>query len=235
MKKYLLYTAAIITVICFVEMASAQTETPSTGKLSINVIPSAWFDPWDGSCARFGVEFKVAKDISCSLDGGKYFHEQPKWTLKQNINGFEIRPMLKQYFKIDRRYHKDKHKAYLNGYKGDYGAVELIFKHQIFQYEDSIQITNGPRYDKWYSINRYVAGATLIYGEDIAFKKLIVGYYVGLGIRYRHSTSNLSDVEKNGLLTGEGHGDLIGFYERSTGNQVLPILTLGLKIGMSIL
>jgi hypothetical protein len=202
-------------------------------KLSVNITPTGWVDPWDGTCTRMAIEYFFSKNRSLSLDGGIYLRDQPDFSLKKNARGFEIRPMVKI---IDGSLRRIRKRPFGKCAAGEYLGIELLFKHQVFDRDDSISIGSGTIYDKWYTIDRYVGGVTCMWGQYVVLKcGVILSYYVGGGVRFKHSTSNLPDAEEKGILTGEGHGDLIGGAERSVGNFVSPSITLGVKIGYRVI
>ena len=213
----------------------AKTDTSNhVNKLALYITPTAWLDPWDGCSTRTGMEYSLTPDLSICIDGAIYFHSQPAICLKNDINGYMIRPMMKYYVHRQRQY--TAHNKFKGTYIGKYFAAELIFKHQVFNRDDSIVINYAPPFDKVYTINRYASGVNFMYGEAITYKwGLIVDYYLGAGFRFKHSTSSLSPTLENGILAGENHGDVIGDAERATGNNYLPVLFFGIKIGYRLL
>jgi hypothetical protein len=215
----------------------AKTDTSNhANKLAIYIPPTAWLDPWDGSSTRTGLEYSLSKKIAICFEGGVYFPDQPAWIepIKSDVNGYIIRLMAKQYIQHKRFY--TTRKKYKWAHVNCYVAAEVMFKHQTFNLNDSILINNAPPFNKVYTINRYAAGVNVMYGEAITYKwGLIVDYYGGVGFRFKHSTSSLPPALENGILTGENHGDLIGDAERAIGNNYLPVLFAGIKIGYRLL
>ena len=230
-KNYLL----IILLLLANGHSLAKTDTSGhVSKIAVYITPTAWLDPWDGCSTRTGLEYSLTRKVAVCLDGAVYFHNQPATYLKNDINGYMIRPMIKYY--TDRSRFYTPHKKFKGAYTGDYLAVEFLFKHQTFNRDDSIVINNAPPFDKVYTIDRYAIGINVLYGEAITYRSgLIVDYYGGVGFRFKHSTSSLPPDLENGILAGENHGDLIGDAERAIGNNYLPVLFFGIKIGYRLL
>jgi hypothetical protein len=199
-------------------------DSTTDNKLFVFLNPSAWIDPWDGLSCRIGVEQKISNKFSFTLEGGQYFYSQPTWSTKHDIKGFLIKPMLKYYLNK---------KGIANG---NYVALEYMYKHQVFGYEDSISINQNPPFDKKYTIYRYVSCLNFKLGTVTSYKhsKFVYEYFWGFGLRYKSSTSNLSTEEENGRLEGEGHGDIIGSCQRSIGRFLSPNLCFGIKIGFRL-
>ena len=140
-----------------------------------------------------------------------------------------------KYYGQGRQFRR-KHRKYIGEYEGQYIGMEFLYKRQTYDRDDSVATATTPAYDKIYRMSRYVTGLNFIWGDKIIYRsRIIFEYYLGAGVRYIHSTNNLSSIEENGLLTGENHGDIIGSVMRATGSYYAPGISIGLKIGYKLL
>ena len=234
MRHTLLYTTFLLLI---TNTTMGQNKVPQNSTLSLSIVPTELFNPWDGSAVRMALEYSLSKRLSVTLDGGSYLHHQPDfpdWSQKNNINGFIFRPMIKYYGQGGQ--FRRKHRKYIGEYEGQYIGMEFLYKRQTYDRDDSIATATTPAYDKIYRMSRNVTGLNFIWGDKIIYRsRIIFEYYVGAGVRYIHSTNNLSSIEENGLLTGENHGDIIGSVMRATGSYYAPGISIGLKIGYKLL
>lgn len=191
-------------------------------KICIKTNPLAFIDVYGGYSYRLGAEFKVIHNTAFSVELGKYYGLGPKLSLKIHPNGFIIRPEIK---------------CYLNKYKlstGSYISLDVFYKKINFDYTDSIRLPSTPTFEKQYSIWKDIYGINVKLGTLIVHKnKLVVEWYFGGGVRFIKGHNSLTSDEDKNVLTGEGHGDLIGDGQRVI-KGVWPNLIIGLKIGYSV-
>jgi hypothetical protein len=190
-------------------------------KICIKTNPLAFIDVYGGCSYRLGAEFKVINNAAFSFELGKYYGLSPK-LVKIHTNGFIIRPEIK---------------CYLNKYKlstGPYISLDVFYKKINFDYTDSIRLPSTPTFEKQYSIWKDIYGINGKYGILVVHKKkLVVEWYFGGGVRFIKGHNSLSSEENKHVLTGEGHGDLIGDGQRLI-KGVWPNLIIGFKIGYSV-
>jgi hypothetical protein len=114
---------------------------------------------------------------------------------------------------------------------GDYISLEYLHKEINFNYDDSIKIGTNPTFQKRYNISKNINAYTLKYGNVKLYKSgFVFDYFIGLGIRFTSGGNSLNEIEQKGLLTGEGHGDLIGEGQRSI-YSIFPNFSVGFRIG----
>ncbi len=194
-------------------------------KLWINTPPLALIDMFAGPSYRLGFEFKLHRNVSLSLEAGKYYSYDVKGGLalpQEGIHGFIIRPEIKFYL-------NDEKKTI-----GNYIALEYLHKEITFNYSDSIAIKPMPTYEKTYTIYKAINCFSFKYGEVSIIKKhFVFEWYVGAGIRIAKGNTNLTDDEQTHILTGEHHGDIIGGGQRAP-TYILPNLNFGIKLGYKI-
>jgi hypothetical protein len=178
----------------------------------------SYIDFVGGLSYRIGVEIKIHRNISTSLEAGKYFCYD-----NDHRKGEIIRTELK--------YYGNDHEC-----TGNYFSVEYLYKNVTFNFVDSFAIPAQPRYEKEYKLHKEISCLTFKYGELSSFyKRFIFEWYVGAGLRFYSSAYNdLSADENRYVLTGEGHGDIIGNAIRYVGRHLIPNLNAGIKIGYII-
>lgn len=178
----------------------------------------SYIDFFGGLSYRLGAEIKLYDNISSSLEIGKYFRYQT-----DNRKGGIVRAELKFY--------EDDEICI-----GNYFSVEYLYKNTTFNFTDSFAIPLKPRYEKEYIIHKEISCLTLKYGElEIYKNRFVFEWYAGIGIRfYSKAYNNLTNEENIYMLTGEGHGDIVGKAIRLVGMRVTPNLNAGIKIGYLI-
>ena len=111
-----------------------------------------------------------------------------------------------------------------------------MYKNISFDYVDSIRIAPKPTYEKRYTIYKEISCVTFKWGELTVYdNNFLFEWYAGVGFRfYTCGHNTLSDEENKGVLTGEGHGDLVGSGQRVNAPFWFPNLNLGFKVGYMI-
>lgn len=218
-------TLTTIIFLLLAQLLHAQTESvKENNRFSLKVAPLPLLDIYGGNSWRLGTEFKLKNNIALSLEYGKYFSYSAKGffaPMLLDTKGNVIRAEVKLYQNQD--------KLCL----GDYFSLEYQYKHITFDYEDSISIAPNPTYQKRYTIYKEISCLTFKVGNLSVYKNhFLVEFYAGVGLRfYLGGYNTLSDEERSGLLTGEGHGSLSGDAQRVNAFFVLPNLNVGLKLG----
>ena len=223
MKKIILLLLILFSKVIFSQ--EIRNEWKEDLKLWVNTAPLALIDAFAGPSYRLGFEFKLYRNVSLSLEAGKYYSYDVKGGLalpQKGIHGFIIRPEIK---------------FYLNDEKntlGNYIAIEYLHKEITFNYTDSIAIKPMPKYEKTYTIYKAINCFSFKYGEVSIIKKhFVFEWYVGAGIRIAKGNTTLTSDEEAHILAGENHGDIIGAGQRSP-TYILPNLNFGIKLGYKI-
>jgi hypothetical protein len=216
MKRYFILLFLLGSNFCIAQKIK-KTETQFT----ITLNPLAFIDVQGGYSYRIGAEAKIKNNIAGLVEIGKYYSYggNSKTDIRHNAKGYLIKPAIKYYL--------NKEKKCI----GNYLSLEYLHKEINFNYDDSIKIGTTPTYQKRYNIGKNINAYTAKYGNAKLYKSgIVLDWFVGLGARFTSGGNNLSDIEQKGLLTGEGHGDLIGEGQRSI-YKVLPNFSWGFKIG----
>jgi hypothetical protein len=137
----------------------------------------------------------------------------------RNNTGITIKGELKRY------YNKEKISS------GIYHSIELFYKYQSYATTDTIEAQ--PNYQKDYNVYKNVYCTTLKFGELNVYKCGIVqDLSVGLGIRYRSSTSTLTAEENNNILgIGDNSANVI---VNAAGKFYAPNILIGIKLGYKV-
>ncbi|CAM4277323.1 hypothetical protein [Flavobacterium terrigena] len=189
-------------------------------KFSITVSSTHLIDPWDGSSIRIGIE-KPLNNFIINLEAGKYIANS--WSIKPNIKGYILNPIVK--FKV---YTND------NGVT-EYVGVDYLYKDFSHDTNDSIKI-NNVTINKDYRVSRKVHAVSLKYFQRKDFNKhFFYDFYVGLGIRFTSSQSDLTEEERYDILNDEYHGATqIENEINRTGKFFRPNIYCGVKFGYRI-
>lgn len=216
-----------LTTILFVALSQllvAQTNTEEPNRFSLKFTPLALIDVFGGNSYRIGSEFKLKNNIAASLEYGRYFSYSAKGffePLKIGTRGNIIRAEVKYYLNKDKLC------------SGNFLSLEYMYKNISFGYKDSINVASKPTYERQYTIYKEISCLTFKLGNLTVFdNNILFEWYAGIGLRfYTCGHNTLTEEERNGLLTGEGHGDLVGDSQRVNAPKVLPNLSLGIKVG----
>ncbi len=205
----------------FTSFSFSQIDFSEKEKLSFTISSTHLIDPWDGSSVRIGIE-KPFNKFNINLEVGKYITAD--WSLKPNIKGIILNPVVK--FKVD---------TYENGVT-EYVGIDYLYKDFSYDTQDSIKI-NDITISKDYRISRKVHAISLKYfmRQNLS-KHLFYDFYLGFGIRYTNSKSNLTGDEEYGIRNGELQGSTqIENEINRTGNFFRPNIYCGVKFGYLIL
>jgi hypothetical protein len=192
-------------------------------KFYISISPGGFIDYKDGSSIRLSADARVYKNIALSIEAGFYTSFGNVFSYKTDPRGFLIKPCIKVYF--------DKKS------NGGYIGLEYQYKRQTYTEYDSIDISRTSRYGKTYGITRYVNCINAKYGElKNITKRIIWEWYVGAGIRFFNSFTDLSQDEYDGILRGESRYNTTGggYSARVIGRHVYPNITIGIKLGVRL-
>jgi len=199
----------------------SQKDTLRDNIIILTLAPIALVDIFDGASYRPGLEFKLRKNISFSVEAGGYL----KYIRLSKIDpeGYFVKPVIKYYLNRSHRI------------GGRYIALEYQFKKQNYEFKDSLEV-NDIRFEKQYPIRRTVNSVSVKYGDLINYgKHFILEWYCGAGVRIMRSGSQLTPDEQDGLLTGTENGCIFSDeFIRRPGNRVYPNFLVGLKIGYRI-
>jgi len=211
----------ILTILLiFLRTAVFAWEPDSTAnpRLMVKIPVLSYIDIFGGLSYRLGAEMKIYENISGSLELGKYFSFQ-----SENRRGGIIRAEVKGY--------RNEEKC-----TGNYFSIEYLYKNTTFNFVDSFASPSKLRYEKEYKIHKEISCLTLKWGElEIYKKRLVFEWYAGIGLRYySNAYNNLSADENENMLTGEGHGDIVGGGIRLVGRHLTPNLNAGIKLGYLI-
>jgi hypothetical protein len=216
-KQAALFTLLLITA-CH---CLSQKTGPDDPKLSIKTSPLALIDIYGGYSWRIGTEFKAQQNKAVSLEYGRYFTygDNPNVNQKLDTKGYIIRAELKKYLNKEKLC------------SGRFISLEYLYKNITFNYLDSIKEGSNPTFQKEYTIFKNISAFTVKYGSlTIPVNRFVWEWYVGAGVRICTGHNTLTPGEEKGLLTGEGHGDLISAGQREI-NYVLPNISAGFKLG----
>lgn len=217
-----------LTTILFLALSQllvAQTGGQETrNRFSLKLTPLALIDIYGGNSYRIGSEFRLKNNIAASLEYGKYFSYSAKGffePVKIGTRGNIIRAEVK--------YYRNKDKLC----SGDFFSIEYLYKNTSFNFRDSISSGSKPTYEKQYTIYKEISCLTFKLGNLTVFDNhLLFEWYAGLGLRfYTCGHNTLTEEENKSVLTGEGHGDLVGDAMRVNAVKLLPNLSLGIKVG----
>ena len=114
-------------------------------------------------------------------------------------------------------------------------GFDYLYKDFNFETQDSIEV-NNVTIDKEYRVYRKVHSISVKYFLRYDFNKhFFYDFYVGFGVRYVNSKSDLTDEEKNNILNDEFHGATqIENEMNRTGNFFRPNIYCGIKFGYRI-
>lgn len=188
---------------------------------TIGIAPLAIIDVFDAPSFRLSVEVPISQRIALGAEGGFVFYES---MYKEKPGGFIIKPIIKYYLNPKEDVER-------------YFAMEYMFKEQHYYLTDSLK-RNDVRYKKTYNMKRKAAAFTLKYGQVSKWKGAFdIDWFVGAGIRFQNSVSELTPEEERSVLTGldsetgTDHGDsMVAGMQRQSGVFVYPNITAGLKL-----
>jgi hypothetical protein len=200
----------------------SQDNFSNNEKLSFTISSTHLIDPWDGSSIRIGIE-KPFDDFAINLEFGKYVNTIENYNIKPNVKGFIFNPIIK--VKMNTK----------NNGVTEFAGIDYLYKDYSYDTYDSIKF-NTTLVNKEYRILRKVHAISVKYFQRHDFNKhLFYDFYVGLGIRFTSSKSNLTVEEANSILNDEYHGATqIENEINKTGNFIRPNLYCGVKFGYRI-
>ncbi len=187
-------------------------------KFCIEIAPLALIDFIDVPSCEIGAEVKLINNVSAYFEGGGYYSAGGRMS---DVNGYIIKGELKFYG----------NKNHISS--GPYLSLEGFYKKQSFNWQDSIHLS--PPSLTTFRDFKSVYCFNLKFGKLIVHKsKIILDWYVGLGVRYRNITSTLTPQQISGLKYDDDSpydSDLTGTTVDPIGRTVGLNLELGFKIG----
>lgn len=213
-KIVYLYFAVFFTV-------SVQAQDTIKKPYILTVAPLSLIDLYDGASLRPGIEILLRGQFAIGFESGVYLPYLNATKIRPH--GFIMRFSLKHYFTKN------------DLLTGRYVEGEYFFKDQDYIFKDIFEVENQ-RYEKHYAMKRKINGVSLRYGKVLLLGKgFRLDYYVGIGIRYLNSKSDLTEVESDAILTGtDGDCTLQEDIIRKTGHFWHPNFLLGIKIGFEL-
>lgn len=158
------YVISFLLSLCTSISISTQAQT---NNFNIRLAPLSLIDIYSGSCYKGGIELKIFKNNSITLEGGGYFRN---FNGLKNIKGHVLDFGIRHYIENN-----------LSN-NGIYLSVNYFYKEQSFDYGDSILIT--PDYFKEYRVHKFVNCINLNFGIcAISEQNLFIDFYAGIGVR----------------------------------------------------
>ena len=186
MKKYLLPVAVL-----FTSLVQAQTGVKPEILARFNVL--GLIDPFDRNFST-GVEVRFNPQWSAGTDAGYIFYSKYLMDAKRT-SGFIVRPFIRHYYKKSKR---------------SFVEAEFHYKMANYKLEDWLgrEVVNGvPAYEelKEFTFRKQALGFHLKIGKVNTLsknKKLLIEYYVGMGIRKKWNKSLEGDYRlREGLFS----------------------------------
>lgn len=187
----------------------------------VGIAPLALIDVFDGMSARPTVEVPLSKRVTVGAEVGFIFFST---MYKENARGYIIKPILKYYINPKKQVMR-------------YFALEYMYKEHHYYLTDSLK-NHDVRSKRKYNMDRKAVAFTLKYGQVSKWKGIFdIDWYVGGGVRFQNSVSQLTPEEERSVLTGldpvtgTDHGDsMVAGLQRQSGVYVYPNITAGLKL-----
>jgi hypothetical protein len=181
--------------------------------------PLTLCDPYGGNSFRGGIEFKMYRNIAISAEAGGFIPNGLAGI--SNVRGIIAQPELKVYLNPKGRT------------TGDYISVEYLYKDSRFDLTDSIY--GLPDYQITYRMHKRAQAILLKWGRQyVQGSHFVFDFNFGAGVRQVSGSNNLSDVQQNHIMEGEGHGGVIYTIIRDPGRIYEPQITVGFKLGWRI-
>ncbi len=231
MRKILLITFLLALLVSYSFAQNPiiiRKDTLSDNKLCVEISPLGFFDA--PPSYQLGSEIKLKNNLSLYVEGGGYFNVN-EVTLN---DGGRLSDAKGYIIKCELKYYLNKtHTS--NGY---YLSLEGFYKKQSFNWQDSIHLT--PAYLTTFPdfVSVYCFNAK--FGQLIVYKhRIIIDWYVGLGIRFKNITSTLTQQQMSGLKYNNNDNPYntteVYWSTYPGGKEIFPNLDLGFKIGYRIL
>ncbi|HSY77596.1 MAG TPA: hypothetical protein VK890_12100, partial [Bacteroidia bacterium] len=141
-----------------------------------------------------------------------------------NVKGYVLKYEFKYYL-------NQEHIS--NGY---YVSIELFYKKESFNWQDTIH--SPTPYLTTYRLFKDIYSPNLKYGRMIVFKsRIIFDWYIGVGVRFKNTTSTLTPPQVNdlkyGINTSYDPQDYdLTFYPG--GKSIEPNFEAGFKVGYQL-
>lgn len=200
-------------------LASAQSEAIPAYSFAIKTSPLNILDPWNGTLVNLGAELRFTGRLGLYSEYGQYFPEFNVFDDISHNKGFLLKEELKFYSKNLR----------------EYFSVEFCYSEQEYLRNDTIDLTNhgGNRYARNYRISRCFPGIVFQYGTSVLkWEKLVLDFYVGIGMRYNIVKCALTDEEAENRELGDWNN--ANTYIQKNGNHLIPKFNCGFRIGYKV-
>jgi len=191
-------------------------------KYYITLSPIALIDVIDHPSLRISGDAEIYKKIGLSVENIFYLNLGDA-TIKENVRGYAIKPCIKFWL------NKNNNKV-----NGAYIGLEYQYKQLYYNLHDSIDISGVAAYSKGYGMTRYVNCINIKYGELTTIRgRFISEFFIGLGIRFHRSFTELSNEEHDNIIYNEElhNAEMAQSAARTIGNHIYPNITVGYKIG----
>jgi hypothetical protein len=227
-----LFTLGIVFIIFLVGISKesvsqeSRKEDSADNKFYVSISPLGLIDVTDGSSIRISTDAKLCTRFSISAEAGFYTSLGNFFSFKDDPRGLIIKPAVKYYFNKDKKFF------------GPFIALEYQYKQQAYRVSDSIEIDGiAPYYKSNYKMTRYVNCINAKYGVVSNLTKYVVlEWFVGAGVRFFNSTTELTTQEYDNMIQGEGHGNSAeASFSRTVGKYIYPNITAGVKLGLRII
>jgi hypothetical protein len=212
---------SILIILCLLALQARAQQHDTARKYDISkrifIEPFALIDVYNSSSLRIGVEWPVVKDF-CSIYcvWGQYLYQASAEF------GVYARAGVKLYpYTLFRKQPP---------YKPMYISLQFFYKSQSFSVLDNIEIANNkPGPDVTYDVRKKSMGVHLEMGEVIAYKRLCLEPYFGVGVRLSTVVNSVSDSFFHQLYDIQ-EGFVNGIGNATKTNELLPSMTLGVRL-----
>ena len=193
-------------------------------KYYITLSPVALIDVLEHPSIRISGDAKIYKNITLSVEN-IFYPTLGDWFIKKDVRGYAVKPCVKFYL--------NKNKII----NGPYIGLEYQYKQQYYNLTDSIEINGIAPFHKQYGMTRYFNCINVKYGELTNINgKFLSEFFIGIGIRFFHSFTELSKEEHDNIIYKEElhNAEMAQSAARTIGNRIYPNITIGYKIGFSL-
>lgn len=189
-------------------------------RFSIKTSPLSLINFIDGFSFKLGLEKRIYRNFSLCVEGGPYFSYGGKG-LWSGSKGYLVNPEMRLYLNTRGQT------------TGNYLSLDYRLKNRSFNWEDSIlipQTIKNSFYLKEYRIQTITNCFNIKYGLVSLINSLVIDCFVGVGIKFRNSTSDLTKEEEENIY-GANNYSTFQMYRSRRGKFIAPNVTAGIKIG----
>lgn len=192
-------------------------------RFSVKTSPLSITNFLDGFSFKLAVEKRIFRNFSLCIEGGRYFSYGKKG-LWSGSDGYLLNPEMRFYLNSKQET------------QGKYVSFDYRFKDRSFNWEDSILIPSPVKntlYVKQYRIRTLASCFNIKYGFVSLINSLVIDCFIGVGIKFRNSTSTLTELEESNIY-GSNNYSTFQMYRSRRGNFISPNITAGIKIGLCV-